>query len=85
MQLAQRKTTRIKLLQWLLGSLCALIVIIYAVLIIISSPYLAWDYGSPETAFIGVVFHSFEWLFVRVAPFIFIAAVVGIFLTFRRE
>ena len=85
LQLAQRKNTRIKLLQWLLGSLCALIVIIYAVLIIISSPYLAWDYGSPETAFIGVVFHSFEWLFVRVAPFIFIAAIVGIFLTFRRE
>ncbi len=38
-----------------------------------------------ETAVLGVAFHSFEWLFVRTAPIIFIAAILGIFFTFRKE
>lgn len=85
LQLAQRKTTRRKILHWLLISLCAAIVIISAILILINSPYLGWDYSSPETAVLGVAFHSFEWLFVRVAPIIFVGAVVGIFLTRKKE
>ena len=50
-----------------------------------SSPYLGWDYNDPETAVLGVAFHSFEWLFVRVAPVIFIAAIIGIFFTCKKE
>ena len=85
LQLAQRKTTRRKIIRWLLISLCAIIVMIFAALIIWSSPYLGWDYSDPETAVLGVAFHSFEWLFVRVAPIIFIAAIIGIFFTFKKE
>ncbi len=85
LQLAQRKTTRKKAIRWLLGSLCALIVIMYAVLILINSPYLGWDYSDPETAVLGVAFHSFEWLFGRAAPPIFIAAVIGMCLTWKKE
>ena len=85
LQLAQSKTTRKNFLRWLLISLCAVIVIISAVLIITNSPYLHWDYSSPETAVLGVAFHSFEWLFVRVAPIISICALFGIFLTKKKE
>lgn len=85
LQLAQKKTTRRKFFHWLLISLCAVIIIISAVLILINSPYLGWDYSSPETAVLGVAFHSFEWLFVRVAPIILIGAIVGIFLTRKKE
>ena len=84
MQLAQRKTTRRKMLHWLFISLCAVIVIIFAALMAVSSPYLGWDYSDPETAVVGVAFHAFEWLFVRLAPIIFIGAVVGIFLTRKK-
>ncbi len=79
LQFAQRKTARRKMLYWLFVSLCAVIAIISAVFIILNSPYLGWDYSDPETSVIGVAFHTFEWLFVRLAPIILIGGVVGIF------
>lgn len=85
LQLAQRITTRKRILQWLLISLCVVIVAIFAILLALESPYLGWDYSDPETAVLGVAFHSFEWLFVRVAPIIFIGAVIGIFLTRNKK
>ena len=85
LQLAQRKATRRKMIRWLLISLCAIIVMVFAALGIVNSPYLGWDYSDPETAVLGVFFHSFEWLFVRVTPIIFIAAIIGIFFTFKKE
>ena len=78
LQLAQRKTTRKRILHWLLISLCVVIVAIFAVLFALESPYLGWDYSDPETAVLGVAFHSFEWLFVRVAPIVLIGAIIGI-------
>lgn len=84
LQLAQRKTTRRKILHWLLISLCTVIVTIFAVLIVLDSPYLGWNYNDPETTVIGVIFHAFEWLFVRLAPIILIGAIVGIFLTRKK-
>ena len=85
LQLAQRKTTRRKVIRWLLISLCAIIVVVFVAVGILNSPYLGWDYSAPETAVLGVAFHSFEWLFVRVASIIFIAAIIGIFFTFKKE
>lgn len=84
LQLAQRKTRQQKLVHCLFISLCAVIVIISAVLMAINSPYLGWNYSEPETAVFGAVFHVFEWLFVRLAPIIFIGAVFGIFLTRKK-
>ena len=81
LQLAQRKTTRRKMLHWLLIFLCVVIVIIFAALAAWNSPYLNWDYSDPETAVVGVGFHALEWLFVRAAPIIFVVAIGGIFLT----
>lgn len=84
-QLAQRKNMRRKIICWLLISLCTIIVMVFADFIILNSPYLGWDYSNPETAVLGVAFHSFEWLFVRIAPIIFIIAIIGIFLTRKKE
>ena len=84
LQLAQRKTTRRKILHWLLILLCAVIVTISVALMVLNSPYLGWDYSNPETAVVGVAFHAFEWLFVRLAPIILIGTIVGIFLTRKK-
>ena len=85
LQLAQRKTTRRKAFHWLFISLCAVIVIIFAFLVVFNSPYLGWNYGDPETAVVGVAFHAFEWLYVRIAPIILVGAIIGIFLTRGKE
>ena len=85
LQLAQRKTTGKRIIQWFLISLCVATAAIFAVLFSLESPYLGWDFSDPETAVLGVAFHSFEWLFVRVAPMILIGAVVGIFLIRKKE
>ena len=84
LQLAQKKIARRKIIQGLLIILCAVIVIISAVLIELNSPYLNWNYNDPETAVLGVGLHAFEWLFFRLAPIVFGGAVAGIFLTRKK-
>lgn len=84
LQLAQRKNTRRKLILWLLIALCAVVVVISAILLALNSPYLGWDYRDPETAVVGVAFHAFEWLFVRLVPVVLIGAVVGIVLVWKK-
>ena len=84
LQLAQRKIMRRKIFHWLFISLCVFMVTIYAVLIVLKSSYLGWNYSDPETAVAGVAFHAFEWLFVRFAPIILAGTIVGIILTRRK-
>lgn len=84
LQLAQRKHAKRKIFHWLFISLCAVIVTIFAVLTVLNSPYLGWDYNDPEIAVFATAFHTFEYLFVRLAPIILIGAIVGIVLTRKR-
>jgi len=81
LQMAQKKNTRRKIIHWSLIGLCVIIMAVFVVLYFWKSPYLSWDYTDPETAVLGVAFHSLEWLFVRVAPLAFVGAIVGIVLT----
>ena len=61
--------------------MCTLIVIVFAGIFVLNSPYLGWDYSKPETEVMGVGFHALEWLFVRLAPIVLIGSVVGAVLT----
>lgn len=85
LQLAQRTAIRKRTLQWLLISFSIVMAAVFAILVASESPYLGWDYSDPETAVLGVAFHSFEWLFVRAAPVILIGAGVGVFLTWKKK
>ena len=84
LQLARKKTLRRNIIHWLLISLCVVIVAVAAFLIAVNSPYLGLDYSDPELAVAGTAFHAFEWLFVRLAPIMLIATIVGIFLTRKK-
>lgn len=85
LQLAQRKAARRKLLFLLCVLLCAAIIAVFAALVVLRGSYLGWDYSDPELAIAGTAFHAFEWLFVRAAPILLIAAAAGIFLTWKRR
>ena len=84
LQLLQRKNERRKIVHWLLILLCVITMIISISLFLLNSPYLNWDYNNPENAVLGVAFHSFEWLFIRIAPIILIISILGIVLTRKK-
>ncbi len=84
LQLAQKKDARRKIFRGLLILLCTAIVTISVFLILLKSSYLNWGQNDPETVIAGAAFHAFEWLFVRLAPVIFIGAIVGIFMTRKK-
>ncbi|HJA25849.1 MAG TPA: helix-turn-helix transcriptional regulator [Candidatus Fournierella merdigallinarum] len=81
LQLAQRKAAAQKLLHRLFLLACAAVVALSAVLLVLNSPYLCWNFSDPEAAVAGTLFHAFEWLFARLAPLLLVAAGVGAFLT----
>ena len=84
LQLARRKYMRRNVLHWIFISVCILIVLTFLVLFLMDSPYLKWDYSNPEWAVVGVAAHTFEWIFVRVAPFAFLGSFAGIILTRKK-
>ena len=85
LQLSQRKNERRKMIRWLLISFCIIIIITFIALILLNSPYLNWDYSNPEKAVLGVAFHSFEWLFIRIVLIILIGLIIGIFLIRKKD
>lgn len=84
LQLAQRKESKRKTLHWLFILMCIVLVLIFAFLLVVGSPYLGWNFGDPETAVFGSLFHAFEWVFVRFAPLAIIVIIVGIFATRKK-
>ena len=84
LQLARSKAFRRKLAHWLFIALCVLVSVVFAVLIVLNSPYLGWDFQDPETAIAGTMFHGFEWFFIRLAPILLIGGIVGSIMTRER-
>ena len=85
LQLAKRSMARIKTIRWILIALCILILLIFAALAAINGSYLNWDYNDPESAIAGTLLHGFEFVFVRLAPVVFLASAVGIIFTYKKR
>ena len=85
LQLSQRKESQRKMIHWLFIVLASVTVLITLILVLLGSPYLGWNYSDPEAAVLGVAFHSFEWLFVRLAPIVLAGSVLGIIMTRRKD
>lgn len=84
LQLVHRKETKQTITHWIFIILCAVILVIFALLIAINSSYLGWDYHEPEIAVAGALLHAFEWLFIRIAPLAFIGSIIGVCLTRKK-
>ena len=79
-QLYQKQELKKKRIIYLLIGFCTSIIIIFIFLLFLNSPYLNWNYNDPESAVLGVAYHSFEWLFIRIAPILLITSIFGIIL-----
>ena len=86
LQLAEQSAAKRKAIRWALIFICVLIAAVFAALAAMKSPYLLWDYSDPELAAAGTILHRwFEFVFVRLAPIAFLAAVIGIVMTLRKK
>lgn len=85
LQLANKRIENIKRKRIVSIAICLVIVVIFIVLCLFGSSYLNWNYYDPELAVIGTFLHGFEFVFVRVAPIVFVLSLIGIIYThFKR-
>ena len=62
------------------------VILLFILLAVLGSPYQSFDYSNPEWSIIGTLWHSFEWIFFRIAPLlIIIITVILITLFIKRE
>ena len=82
LQLARKEHARIRNIRIVLASICVLILVIFAALLAINGSYMNLNFNDPESAIAGTMMHGFEFVFVRLAPFVFLAAVIGLIVSF---
>lgn len=83
-QLANRAESKRKALHWAFIILALLIAAVFAVLMLTGNSYMDWGNADPEHLVLGTFLHAFVWMFVRLAPFALIGAVIGAVLTRRK-
>lgn len=79
-QLYHKQELKKKRIIYLLIGFCISIIIVFVFLLFSNSPYLNWNYDNPEDAILKVAYHSFEWLFIRIAPMLLTISILGIVL-----
>lgn len=85
LQLAKRSEMRIRTIRRLLICVCAIIIVVFIALAAMNGEYLTWDFQDPEAAMAGTLLHGFEFLFVRLAPFVFMGSAIGIGFTYKKR
>ena len=84
LSISQKQKRKRKIMVLLIIDIC--LILFFVLLALLGSPYLTWDYGNPEWSVIGTLWHSFEWIFFRIAPLlIIIITVILIILFIKRE
>ena len=84
LSISQKQKRKRKIMVLLIIDIC--LIFFFVLLALSGSPYLTWDYGNPEWSVIGTLWHSFEWIFFRIAPLlIIIITVILIILFIKRE
>lgn len=84
LQLAQKKEMGGNICHGIFITMSILLIGILVVLRLINSSYLSWDNNNLELAVAGTILHGFEWIFIRIFPFVLIGLIVGVVLTRKR-
>ena len=84
LSISQKQKRKRKIIVLLIIDIC--LIFFFVLLALLGSPYLTWDYGNPEWSVIGTLWHSFEWIFFRIAPLLIIVITAILILLFiKRE
>ena len=83
LSISQKQKRKRKIMVLLIIDIC--LIFFFVLLALSGSPYLTWDYGNPEWSVIGTLWHSFEWIFFRIAPLLIIIITVIIFFIKREK
>lgn len=84
-QLSKKQKIKRKRTINLLIIINALIIILFILLTILGSPYQTWNYKDPEWSIIGTLWHSFEWIYFKVAPIMIIIITTTIVMLFTKR
>ena len=84
-QLAMKQKRKMLVNTLIIVDVC--LIVLFILLAILGGPYQSWDYSDPEWSVIGTLWHSFEWVYFKVAPFmiIVITAILGIIFVKRNK
>ena len=85
LQLAERKESKRKFWHYFFIGLCIILLLIFISIITLDNSYMEWNYNDPELSVLGVIIHSFIWIFMRISPIIFIGSIIGVCLTRKRK
>lgn len=61
------------------------IILLFILLALLESPYQFWDYSDPEWSVIGTIWHSFEWIYFKVAPLMIIVITIILGIIFMKR
>lgn len=85
LQLLNRANQKRRLIKYSLISILVFIVLMFILVGMSNNFYLEWDYTKIEYAVIGTIIHSFIWVFVRIAPLIFIlVTIILLYIIFKK-
>ena len=85
LQLLDRANQKRKLFKYSMIAILMFILLIFILIGGFGNFYLEWDYTKIEYAVIGTIIHSFIWIFVRIAPIIFIFIIITLlYMTFKK-
>ena len=72
--LANHQIKRRKTIRNLIGLTMIILTLIFILLFLLNSAYTEWT--DPEYQVLGVIYHSFEWLYIRIYPLLMIGLTI---------
>ncbi len=84
LSISQKQKRKRNFIFWIIADI--FVILLFILLAVLGSPYQSFDYSNPEWAVIGTLWHSFEWIFFRIAPLLIIVITsILVILFIKRE
>lgn len=84
LSISQKQKRKRNFIFWIITDI--FVILLFILLAVLGSPYQSFDYSNPEWAVIGTLWHSFEWIFFRIAPLLIIVITsILVILFIKRE